>query len=158
MANRVLLGNRATGGYGLYRSKTGEYVLDTALPMAFDSRTGTGWAIKQVAQGTLSGNSSTASGDGMLHSLGYKPLFAVRWCTANEISSGVATKVFTAVHAYATDIDTSGGGEPEPSLWEHGCSVTTTTSLITIENHCTGTIYWSTIIFNEPDFTGGVGL
>lgn len=158
MANRVLLGNRATGGYGLYVSKTGENVLNTTSTMAFDSRTGTGWTVKQVAQGTLAGSSSTASGDGMLHSLGYVPLFAVRWCTASEITGGVATKVFTAAHAYATDYDTTNPGEPEATFWDHGCDITTTTSLITITNACDATIYWSTIIFNEPDFTGGVGL
>ena len=29
MANRILMGNRSTGGYGLYVSKTGDNVLDT---------------------------------------------------------------------------------------------------------------------------------
>ena len=54
MANRVLMGNRATGGYGLYVSKTGDDVLTTTNPMAFDSRTGTGWAVKDYGQFIIS--------------------------------------------------------------------------------------------------------
>ena len=39
MANRVLLGNRATGGYGLYVSKTGSNVLTCSdNELIFDSR------------------------------------------------------------------------------------------------------------------------
>ena len=54
MANRILLGNRSTGGYGLYVSKTGDNVLDTTNPLAFDSRTGTGWAVKDYGQFIIS--------------------------------------------------------------------------------------------------------
>ena len=39
MANRVLLGNRSTGGYGLYVSKEGQNVLTCAdKELIFDSR------------------------------------------------------------------------------------------------------------------------
>ena len=38
MANRVLLGNRATGGQGLYVSRAGDDVATTGNPLAFDSR------------------------------------------------------------------------------------------------------------------------
>ena len=156
MANRVLLGNRATGGYGLYVSKTGENVLDTANAMAFDSRTGTGWTIQSWGQGTISTSQGNEATVALTHNLGYNPLFVVRWCTANEITSNVATKVFTP--RFAHTVLTTGGSEPEISDSGYGCSAHHhSTSTITVTAYGV-TIYYSYIIFNEPDFTGGLGL
>ena len=56
MANRILIGNRATGGYGLYVSKTGEDVLTTTETLAFDSRTGTGWTVKKIQESSIAWN------------------------------------------------------------------------------------------------------
>ena len=92
MANRVLMGNRATGGYGLYVSKTGDDVLTTTNPMAFDSRTGTGWAVKDYGQFIISAGGADVT---KTHNLGYNPLVAIRWSTS--ITSGVSTLVLILV-------------------------------------------------------------
>lgn len=154
--SRILIGNRSTGGYGLYVSKTGDEVTNTTNPLAFDSRTGTGWSIKQAGQFTLGG--SNASGRTINHGLGYTPLFAVRWCTSSQISSGVATKVYSPSYVYAVERDSSVSGELEIEIDQFGCTVKhgDTNNLVII--NLSGTIYVSYIIFNEPDFTGGKGL
>jgi len=150
--SRILIGNRSTGGYGLYVSKTGDEVTNTTNPLAFDSRTGTGWSIKQAGQFTVSGSQT------INHGLGYTPLFAVRWCTSSQISSGVATKVYSPSYAYAVERDETVPGELEIEVGQFGCLVKhgDTNNLVII--NLTGTIYVSYIIFNEPDFTGGKGL
>ena len=154
MANRILVGNRSTGGYGLYVSKTGDDVTNTTNPLAFDSRTGTGWSIKQAGQFTVSGSQT------INHGLGYTPLFAVRWCTSSQISSGVATKVYSPSYVFAVERDTSNSGELDIEVGQFGCRVIhgDTNNLVTVNLGTGGTIYVSYIIFNEPDFTGGKGL
>ena len=95
MANRVLMGNRATGGYGLYVSKTGDDVLTTTNPMAFDSRTGSGWAVKDYGQFIISAGGADVT---KTHNLGYNPLVAIRWSTS--ITGGVATTVFNPCESF----------------------------------------------------------
>ena len=75
MANRVLLGNRATGGYGLYVSKANSNVLDCdRKELLFDS------SQKRAGDVYAGGNQSTTSGQNYLStgttkdSLGYIPL------------------------------------------------------------------------------------
>jgi hypothetical protein len=90
MVNRVLVGNRSTGGYGLYVSQDGDNVLTTTNAMQFDSRMGSGLLVHSYGQGSSGpGNTDIA------HGLAYDPLFAVRWTDEDNISSGVATKVYT---------------------------------------------------------------
>ena len=91
MANRVLIGNRSTGGYGLYVSKNGEDVLTTTNSLAFDSRMGASAIVHSYGQGSISGNSQVT----ITHNLGYNPLFAVRWSDSGDISGGVATKTYS---------------------------------------------------------------
>ena len=151
--NRILLGNRSTGGYGLYVSKTGDNVIDTTNPLAFDSRTGTGWSIKQAGQFATSGAQNIA------HNLGYNPLFAIRYCTSSELSSNVATKVFTPSYVHATERDDTVPFEPEFTFDGFGAYVHFNgTNNIRVTTVGSTTLYYSYIVFNEPDFTGGKGL
>ena len=76
MANRVLIGNRATGGYGLYVSRAGDNVLsDDGL--LFDSRTGTGWSIATYGEDSF--DTWNEADHTITHNLGYNPLVAIRW-------------------------------------------------------------------------------
>ena len=164
MANRVLMGNRATGGYGLYVSKTGDDVLTTTNPMAFDSRTGTGWAVKDYGQFIISAGGADVT---KTHNLGYNPLVAIRWSTS--ITSGVSTLVFNPCESFDERERESGGQanitETSSGLtWSH---VNTNSIIIknksgTITNGVTTStgddLYIAYIIFFEPDFTGGRGI
>tara|TARA_B110000858_G_C17668351_1_gene410684 strand:+ start:126 stop:611 length:486 start_codon:yes stop_codon:yes gene_type:complete len=158
--SRILIGNRSTGGYGLYVSKTGDEVTNTSNPLAFDSRTGTGWSIKQAGQYILGAGNTSSSARTINHGLGYNPLFAVRWCTSSQISSGVATKVYSPSYVFAVERDTSVPGELDIEVGQFGVRVVhgDTNNLVTINLGTGGSIYVSYIIFNEPDFTGGKGL
>ena len=78
MANRVLVGNRATGGYGLYVSKAGSDVLTCApKDLLFDSRQGVGSGLEyaggQQTNVSTSINFLTDSGENKPN-LGYIPL------------------------------------------------------------------------------------
>jgi hypothetical protein len=158
MANRILAGNRSTGGYGLYVSKTGENVLDTTESLAFDSRAGNSTGIKTMGQGTTT---STAE---IVHGLSYEPLFAVRWCTSAEITNNVATKVFDPRYQHMVSV--TGGSEPDFSLTGYGCNAFHATNasnqkalrISSVAPNNSLTIYYSYIIFHEPDYTGGLGL
>ena len=77
MANRILIGNRATGGYGMYVSKPGSDVLTCApKDLLFDSRQGVGSGLVYAFGGPMTLNSAgqnfltTNSKD----ALGYIPL------------------------------------------------------------------------------------
>jgi len=158
MANRILAGNRSTGGYGLYVSRTGEDVTSTTNPMAFDSRAASSPVIHSAGQGILASNSSSPAT--ISHSLGYTPLFAVRWCTQDEISSGVATKVFDPRYSHMISI-TEPEGIEEIELVPFGVLVTMDSSDLEIRKFMklnTDSVYYSYIIFKEPDYTGGLGL
>ena len=158
MANRILAGNRSTGGYGLYVSTTGEDVTSTTNPMAFDSRAASSPVIYSAGQGILASNSSAPAT--ISHNLGYTPLFAVRWCTQDEISGGVATKVFDPRYSHMISI-TEPEGIEEIELVPFGVLVTMDSSDLEIRKFMklnTDSVYYSYIIFNEPDYTGGLGL
>ena len=171
MANRVLIGNRATGGQGIYVSQNGEDVLTTTNALQFDSRMGASVIVNSFAQGTITGNSSgTASAD-ISHNLGYNPLFAVRWNTANEISGGVATKVYTPTASTGEFIEMEDGGDEIESEGEINFGMEVqhlNTNTIRIFNRFSvggdldtlsvPTLYYAIVIFHEADFTGGIGL
>ena len=105
MANRVLLGNRATGGYGLYVSKATKDVLTCSKDdLIFDSTqkiggTGeiyAGGKSSSVSNGTSINFLSTGSKD----NLGYPPL--VLWTEDNarewndrNVSGAVTTEQYT---------------------------------------------------------------
>tara|TARA_Y100000004_G_scaffold193875_1_gene257225 strand:- start:681 stop:1178 length:498 start_codon:yes stop_codon:yes gene_type:complete len=165
MANRVLIGNRSTGGYGLYVSKDGDDVATTTNSLQFDSRMAASAVVQSQAQGTISGN-STAD---ITHNLGYNPLFAVRWNYAADLSSGKATKVYSPCLTEST-VSEIPQGEQETLDYEMNFGVSTAhlnTNTIRITNeHSVGgeftftppTIYYAIVIFHQADFTGGLGL
>ena len=157
MANRILMGNRSTGGYGLYVSKTGDNVLDTTNPMAFASRTGTGWAVKDYGQFSIADGGADVT---KTHNLGYNPLVAIRWSTS--ISSGVATTVFNPCESFY-EREREQGGEPVITETQSGVTWShVNTNSIIIKNMYDGEsssdVYIAYIIFYEPDFTGGRGI
>ncbi len=93
MANRVLLGNRSTGGYGLYVSKNGENVLTTTNALQFDSRMGASMIVHSYGQGSIAGGGSPHT---ITHNLGYYPQVAIRW--SESISGGVATAAYNPAY------------------------------------------------------------
>ena len=164
MANRILIGNRATGGYGIYVGQSGEDVLTTTNALQFDSRMGASTIIHSYGQGTIAGGGAAQT---VPHNLGYNPLFAVRW--SESITSGLATKTYNVADAemtyteYEEEEESASGG----ATW--GCGVAhTSTSIITITNlsgadgDSSGAtlraLYYAIVIFHEADFTGGIGL
>jgi len=167
MANRVLLGNRSTGGFGLYVSQDGDNVLDTTNALQFDSRMGASLIVQSFAQGIISGGNSAT----ITHNLGYNPLFAVRWNTASQISGGVATRVFTPVQSTGEFVLMEDGGEEVESDGSIDFGITvghTSTNAIGISNAFNADgdldtlsipdVYYAILIFHEEDFTGGFGL
>lgn len=110
MANRVLLGKRGSTDYGLFVSRAGQDVTNSNQPLGFDSRAAESLIVHSVSQGILVPNVQTSSGTQIsftynnvtynqhtttiTHNLGYVPCFAVRWCTFNQISSGLATETY----------------------------------------------------------------
>ena len=162
MANRVLIGNRATGGFGLYVSQSGDDVLTTTSAMQFDSRMGSGLIVHSYGQGSTGGLAT------ITHSLGYAPLFAVRWSDEDDIVSGVATKAYTPAKYVEETEDYYGN---DYYTFHSGISVAITTSALGISNqqsyggqHANSNssyrrdIYYAYVIFHQADYTGGRGL
>ena len=89
--NRVLIGNRATGGYGLYVSKANSDVLDCAdKELLFDSREKRGGQV-YAGGGPLnitSGNSQSFLTTGSKDNLGYIPLAICNEDYAGEWRAG----------------------------------------------------------------------
>ena len=166
MANRVLIGDRSTGGYGCYISKNGEDVLTTTNSLIFDSRMGASAIVHSYAQGTLVGEAST----NITHNLGYNPLYALRWTDSGDISGGVATKAYSpnSAESYAEEYEEE--GEEEELVWEAselwGCDAEhLNTNSIRITGYSSNdqgttvrTVYYAIVIFHEADYTGGQGL
>ena len=111
MANRVLLGKRGSD-FGLFVSRSGQNVETSTDPLAFDSRAAETLIVSSFGQGILvpqvqhrtTGNQLTYTFDSttynqhqatITHNLGYIPCYAVRFCTANQISNSVATSSYT---------------------------------------------------------------
>ena len=162
MANRILIGNRATGGQGLYVSQDGDNVLTTTNAMQFDSRMAASAIVHSFAQGTISGNSVAD----ITHNLGYQPLFAVRWNYGTEISNGVATQVYSPC---VTDSETESFFDPEflgQIEWGVSAGHSSVNNIRITNFHRTSgdygshtaPIYYAIVIFHEADFTGGQGL
>jgi hypothetical protein len=111
MANRVLIGKRGSD-YGLFVSKSGDDVVTTTNPLSFDSRAVESLNVHTYGQGILVPDVTNTSGTQLTftysgttysqheidigHSLGYSPAFVVRYTTIAHLSSGVATKVWSA--------------------------------------------------------------
>ncbi len=168
MANRILIGSRATGGYGLYVGKSGQNVLTTTEPMQFDSRMGASAIVQSFGQNSISAGSTSD----FTHNLGYNPLFAVRWNLPSDLSSGVAQRVYTPVFA-DSDVEEIDEDRDE-TIFEaevgFGIKVShLNTNTIRLENYFSvdngdlsgetpPTLYYAIVVFHEADYTGGTGL
>ena len=193
MANRVLVGKRGTSDFGVFVSQNGVDVANTSIttPLAFDSRAVRGLVIHSKGEGSLAPN-PVNDGDAhdyptsvsISHTLGYVPLYVVRWCYASDLTSGVADRMYTPSHARNNNVGYDLIEEVE-SQWDDisvmGVSTEMSTTALTIKNHEYGhstvvgddeagtapaesfgensqTIYYAYIIFKAKDFTGGLGL
>lgn len=151
MANRVLLGKRGSTDYGLFVSRSGQDVLTSTQPLGFDSRAAESLIVHSASQGILVPNVQNSSGvqisftfNGVTenqhtatitHNLGYVPCFAVRWCTYNQITSGLATEVYPPFSYYLDQGARTEEGEEEGdeenfpgSTAESGLIVSSTTN------------------------------
>ena len=176
MSNRVLLGKRGSD-YGLFVSKPGQDVTNAAVStnLSFDSR----------ALGSLyvAGEGSPLKGESSInpatiyntisHSLGYIPAYAVRWCYASDLSSGVAVRMYNPSNIVCTKITYLPYYQQAFDTAVGGISCVMNTSNLTIVNwetginHSTGsgiadvaaqTIYYAYLIFQIPGFTDGFSL
>ena len=182
--NRVLLGDRATGGQGLYVSRPGDNVLTTTNPLAFDSRSACTLIVHSYGQGIATNDTQV----NITHNMGYPPAFAVRWCSSAEIYMGFAQSVFTPNYWEGVDIeefnceDEEDGGNEECEESSNFLNQGLLASLGSEANgfrlqlepyiggfdeggesgntvtHAGRDIYWSYVIFKEPNFTEGVSL
>ena len=196
MANRVLLGKRGSD-HGLFVSRSGVDVTDTSVttPLSFDTNASASLLVHSFGQGvlvpvepanasySLGGVTYTADTIEITHGLGYQPAFAVRWCTPRELSSGVATKVWTPFVQVSTDEVFTDEDEDDPGSTETfdgfmGLSAVAKssspfkielrnemgtdrniTSLKTSGTDADGAIcLYSYVIFTEPNFTNGESL
>lgn len=195
MANRVLLGKRGSD-HGLSVSRSGIDVTDTSLttPLSFDTNASASLLVHSFGQGvlvptdpanasyTIGGVTYTADTIEITHGLGYKPAFAVRWCTPRELSSGVATKVWTPFVQISTDVVSEEDEETDTQeeIYEGFMGLTarvlnsspfkieivnqmglseSISSLATSGANADGAIcLYSYVIFTEPNFTNGESL
>tara|TARA_Y100001937_G_scaffold39192_1_gene55746 strand:- start:2228 stop:2818 length:591 start_codon:yes stop_codon:yes gene_type:complete len=196
MANRVLLGKRGSD-FGLSVSRSGVDVTNTSLttPLSFDTNASASLLVHSFGEGALvptdpanasysiGGVTYTASSIEISHGLGYKPAFAVRWCTPRELDgNNRATKVWTPFFQLTTDVvseeDEEAGTDEE--IYEGFMGLTarvlnsspfkieinnemgageTISSLATSGTDAFGAIcLYSYVIFTEPNFTNGESL
>ena len=193
MANRVLLGKRGSE-HGVFVSKSGVDVTDSSstTPLAFDSNAIASLLVHSFGQGILvpeepanasfvfDGVTYTAHEVEIAHGLGYTPAFAARWCTADDISSGVAQRVWTPHFFQITESGNSGGGgggvpplgpEPEDVSANSGMTAFADSTNITLKNkgslglnttvssfNQSAVYFYSYVIFSEENFLGGGSL
>lgn len=195
MANRVLLGKRGSD-HGLFVSRSGIDVTDTSLttPLSFDTNASASLLVHSFGQGvlvpdvpanasyTIGGVTYTAHTIEIAHGLGYQPAFAVRWCTPRELSSGVATKVWTPFINIVTDVisEEDEENDTQEEIYEGFMGLTARAlssspfkieinnsmglgenivSLRTSGTDADGAIcLYSYVIFTEPNFTNGESL
>ena len=108
MANRVLLGNRSTGGYGLYVSKEGQNVLTCAdNELIFDSRANRTGLVYAGATGLNLGDSAdNFLTTGSKASLGYPPLVVVSEKNTGERYSSSADQYTDQISFWKTTTST----------------------------------------------------
>lgn len=182
--NRVLLGNRTAGGQGLYVSRPGDNVLTTTNPLAFDSRSACTLIVHSYGQGIATNGNQI----NITHQMGYEPAYAVRWCSSAEIYMGYAQSVFTPNYWEGVDYETYNcgdeGSEDEDDC-EESSNFLSQGLLARLGSEANGfrleldpyiggedeggesgvtsthngrDIYYSYVIFKEPNFTEGVSL
>jgi len=128
MANRVILGKRGgANDFGLFISRDGVNVADTTstTPLSFNADAANSLIVHSYGQGvllpsepanasfTVGGVTYTAQDVDIAHGLGFRPEYAVRWCRHNEISSGVATQVWSPSYNQDLNIEQGDQGDDE---------------------------------------------
>jgi len=182
MSNRAILGARGSDK-GVFVSQNAVDVTSGSGALAWDSRAVANLNVHLYGQGILAadqenhtygGTTYTADTVTITHNLGYKPAFAVRWCTDAEISSGVATKVWSPNEAWQYDLVIEDEGEEEETQMEYdtaiGCYTTVSNTTLIIGNASyseddgspytayTYPLFYSYIIFTAENFLGGESL
>ena len=190
MSNRVILGKRGSSDFGLYVSRDGVDVASTSstTPLSFNADAANGLMVHSYGQGVLvpsqpeslsfafGGTTYTADEIDITHNLGYIPAFAVRWTTLGNISSGVATKVWTP-HYFddQLEVDLAEGDEEEDIVTFTGTSGCTayshSTNTIRIRNEMgnpdqtvngvnnnLSMVFYSYVIFHTENFKNGESL
>mgnify|MGYP001158617905 CR=1 FL=1 len=176
MGARVLLGKRGSD-YGLFVSQKDIDVTNTSLttPLSFDSRAVRGLMVHAKGEGSLapaasnSGNVDVPSSVSISHGLSYVPAYAVRWCQAGHLSSGVATTMLSPTrYRHLQDDSNEEEDEQAEIITNYGCTTNISSSHLTINNHMFGesregdgeeyfgvgkeTIYYTYIIFKAKSF------
>ena len=195
MANRVLLGKRGSE-HGVFVSKSGVDVTDSTstTPLSFDSNAIASLLVHSFGQGILvpeepanasysfGGVTYTAHEIDIAHGLGYAPAFAARWCTADDISSGVAQRVWSPHFFQRIDpapTGGGGGGDNNPPAGpdasdigaESGMTAFADSTNLTLKNKSSlginttvtdfedsAVYFYSYVIFSEENFLGGGSL
>ena len=190
MANRVVLGKRGSD-YGLFISRNGLDVSNTSLttPLSFNADAANSLIVQSYGQGVLvpnqpsnasftyGGVTYTANDIDITHNLGYIPAFAVRWCRYPEISSGVATAVWSPQYVESLRLEQGDGDEEEENDEEFtatgGLTAFGTTTKLELtneyydsdENTATSlnsngstVIFYSYVIFHTENFKNGESL
>ena len=195
MTKRVALGNitiNSTDTKGFFISQKSDDVTNFTKPLEVHSGVGAGLHVFYRSQGIISAN--TASGQlatpnsvDITHNWGTtgghgtdeRPLFAVRWNRPQDLSGGVAQRVFTPNNASFFEEDVTITGEDEDDQEEdvvqleyaEGCKVShQSNNVIRIQNFSMGiygdnqsflqgnSLYYAIVVFYEHDWTGGNGL
>jgi len=198
MANRVAIGRRSSSnsdrGFNVSGLQSGSLtafsdVTSSAAIHNFDSSDVVGGSLSvfKYGQGQITNAGSRAEIHHNWASMviddydsDKKPLFAVRWNFASDLTNGKATQVYhpnfyIGEHEEETDnCEEEEEGyencETETFIIEEGISVFTTGNKLTIVNECHGvnsdfienqnekSIYYAYVVFYQEDFTNGKGI
>ena len=187
MANRVLLGKRGSE-HGAFVSKSGVDVTDTSstTPLAFDSNAIASLLVHSFGQGVLipqepagssfsfGGVTYTSHEVQIAHGLGYTPAFAARWCTFNDISGGVAQRVWSPHYFQGIETEDTGDeddpGNEEEFEADSGMGAFADSTHVTLENFSglgnvtvngfanSAVYFYSYVIFSQENFLNGESL
>lgn len=193
MANRVILGKRGTSDYGLSVSRDGVNVADSSstVPLSFDTNAGNSLMVHSYGQGLLLPNYAVSGNPGFTFGgvtytanqitittgLNYSPAYAVRFCRVEDLSSGVATQVWTP-HWYGyeqtecvEELDDGTCEEEETIFYGGGLSAWISSNNLIMENNLEQddgnepnsytnktVLCYSYVIFHTPNFRNGASL
>lgn len=193
MANRVILGKRGTSDYGLSVSRNGVNVADSSstIPLSFDTNAGNSLMVHSYGQGLLLPNYSVHGNPGFTFGgvtytanqitittgLNYDPAYAVRFCRVSDLSSGVATQVWSP-HWYGyeeieclEEMDDGTCEEEETQFYGGGLSAWLNSNNLVMQSNLeqddgnepnsytnNTVLCYSYVIFHTPNFRNGGSL
>ena len=194
MTKRVALGNitiNSTDTKGFFISQKSDDVTNFTKPLEVHSGVGAGLHVFYRAQGIISANTASGQlatpgsadithnwGTSGGHGTDERPLFAVRWNRPQDLSSGVAQRVFTPNNPsfFSEDVTITGDDDEQEEdvvqlEYAEGCKVShQSNNVIRIQNFSMGIfgdnqsflqgndLYYAIVVFYEHDWTGGNGL